>query len=57
MSIASAIVQAKAGATDTDVRRTWIFFGDPAMLLQLPGSGSTRHNPPGRVGPPIVLHP
>jgi len=57
MPIAAAIVQAKSGVTDIDVRRTWIFFGDPAMLLQLPGSSSAGHNPPGRVGPPIVLHP
>ncbi len=57
MPIATAIVQAKSGVTDTDVRRTWIFFGDPAMLLQLPGSSSAGNNPPGRVSPPIVLHP
>ncbi len=54
-SIASAIVQAKTGVTDNDVRRTWIFFGDPAMLLQLTGSTSTGHHP--RVNPPVVLHP
>ena len=54
-SIASAIVQAKTGVTDNDVRRTWIFFGDPAMLLQLTGSSSTGHHP--RVNPPVVLHP
>jgi uncharacterized repeat protein (TIGR01451 family) len=57
MPIAAAIVQAKTGVTDSDVRRTWIFFGDPAMLLQLSGSSSTGHNPPVRVSPPIVLHP
>jgi uncharacterized repeat protein (TIGR01451 family) len=56
-SIASAIVQAKTGVTDNDVRRTWIFFGDPAMLLQLTGSSSTGHHPPVRVNPPVVLHP
>jgi hypothetical protein len=56
-SIASAIVQAKTGVTDNDVRRTWIFFGDPAMLLQLTGSSSTSHHPPVRVNPPVVLHP
>ena len=57
MPIASAIVQAKTGVTDNDVRRTWIFFGDPAMLLQLTGSSSTGHHPPVRVNPPVVLHP
>jgi uncharacterized repeat protein (TIGR01451 family) len=55
--IAAAIVQAKTGVTDNDVRRTWIFFGDPAMILQLPGSSSTGHRSPVRVSPPIVLHP
>ncbi len=34
--LAVAIVQAKSGITDNDVRRTWIFFGDPAMVLPLP---------------------
>ncbi|HKW57029.1 MAG TPA: C25 family cysteine peptidase [Candidatus Acidoferrum sp.] len=28
-----AILQAKAGVTDNDVRRTWILFGDPAIAL------------------------
>jgi hypothetical protein len=27
-------LRAKAGTTDTDVRRTWILFGDPAMRFQ-----------------------
>jgi uncharacterized repeat protein (TIGR01451 family) len=56
MPIAAAIVQAKAGVTDNDVRRTWTFFGDPAMLLQLPLSNSAGQHPPMRVKPPIVLH-
>jgi uncharacterized repeat protein (TIGR01451 family) len=55
--IAAAIVQAKSGVTDTDVRRTWIFFGDPAMPLQLSPSSSTGSHPPVRVNPPIVLKP
>jgi uncharacterized repeat protein (TIGR01451 family) len=57
MPIAAAIVQAKSGVTDTDVRRTWIFFGDPAMSLQLSPSSSTGGHPPVRVTPPIVLKP
>jgi uncharacterized repeat protein (TIGR01451 family) len=57
MPVAAAIVQAKSGVTDTDVRRTWIFFGDPAMSLQLSPSGSTGSYPPVRVNPPIVLKP
>ncbi len=57
MSIAAAIVQAKAGVSDNDVRRTWIFFGDPAMPLQLPNSNLTGRRPPVRVNPPIVKQP
>lgn len=30
------ILQAKAGMTDNDVRRTWILFGDPAMKIRVP---------------------
>jgi uncharacterized repeat protein (TIGR01451 family) len=55
--IAAAIVRAKSGVTDNDVRRTWIFFGDPAMPLQLSPSSSTGSHPPVRVSPPIVLKP
>ena len=54
MPIAAAIVQAKTGITDNDVRRTWIFFGDPAMTLQLTPSISTGGHPPARGNPPIV---
>jgi uncharacterized repeat protein (TIGR01451 family) len=54
MPIAAAIVQAKTGITDNDVRRTWIFFGDPAMTLQLTPSTSTGGHPPARGNPPIV---
>jgi uncharacterized repeat protein (TIGR01451 family) len=34
-SLGRLVLQAKAGATDNDVRRTWILFGDPAMKIQL----------------------
>jgi uncharacterized repeat protein (TIGR01451 family) len=57
MPIAAAIVQAKAGVSDNDVRRTWIFFGDPAMLLELPTSSPTGRHPPLRGHPPIERHP
>jgi uncharacterized repeat protein (TIGR01451 family) len=33
-SLGAAILAAKSGITDADVRRTWILFGDPAMQLQ-----------------------
>jgi uncharacterized repeat protein (TIGR01451 family) len=33
-SLGRLVLQAKAGAADSDVRRTWILFGDPSMKLQ-----------------------
>jgi hypothetical protein len=36
MPIGKAILGAKAGIIDPDVRRTWILFGDPAMRLPFP---------------------
>ena len=53
MPIAKAIVQAKTGVTDNDVRRTWIFFGDPAMPLQLSPTPTIGGHPPARGNPPI----
>jgi hypothetical protein len=52
-----AILQSKSGITDNDVRRTWIFFGDPAMTLQFTPSYSGGPHPPTRIGPPVFLHP
>ena len=43
-SIGTAIITAKAGILDPDVRRTWIFFGDPVMRIAFPNSTA----PPGR---------
>jgi uncharacterized repeat protein (TIGR01451 family) len=57
MPIAAAIVQAKTAVSDNDVRRTWIFFGDPAMLLALPTSSWTGHPPPALGNPSIVQRP
>jgi uncharacterized repeat protein (TIGR01451 family) len=37
-----AILQSKLGITDPDVRRTWILFGDPAMILPLPSVTSSQ---------------
>jgi uncharacterized repeat protein (TIGR01451 family) len=34
--LGQAALNSKLGITDPDVRRTWIFFGDPSMQLQLP---------------------
>jgi len=36
ISLGRAVLQAKSGVTDQDVRRTWILFGDPTMHLQIP---------------------
>jgi hypothetical protein len=35
-TLGEAILQAKASVTDTDVRSTWILFGDPAMTVARP---------------------
>jgi uncharacterized repeat protein (TIGR01451 family) len=43
--LGSLILQAKAGTTDNDVRRTWILFGDPAMRIHFPTSSpAATHN-------------
>jgi hypothetical protein len=39
--IGQAILNAKAGIADPDVRRTWNLFGDPAMRLQFPPAPKT----------------
>jgi uncharacterized repeat protein (TIGR01451 family) len=36
MPIGEAILKAKSGITDNDVRRTWTLFGDPAMRIPFP---------------------
>jgi uncharacterized repeat protein (TIGR01451 family) len=49
--LGTAILAAKSGITDTDVRRTWILFGDPSMQLQFPGSSigpAAPSTPPAR---------
>jgi uncharacterized repeat protein (TIGR01451 family) len=48
--LGQAILNSKLGITDPDVRRTWIFFGDPSMQLQLPPSGT----PPAATRPAPV---
>jgi uncharacterized repeat protein (TIGR01451 family) len=44
MPLGRAVLEAKSGVVDRDVRRTWIFFGDPAMPLQLPPASSSDHH-------------
>jgi len=55
--LGTAILQSKSGVTDNDVRRTWIFFGDPAMPLQLSPSASKPHRPRARGNLPIERQP
>ncbi len=38
--IGQAILKAKSGVSDPDVRRTWILFGDPSMRIAFPGTGA-----------------
>ncbi len=50
LPIGKAVLAAKTGIVDADVRRTWNLFGDPLMQLQLSAtnqsrSSSTRKNP------------
>ena len=49
LTIGRAIITAKAGVLDPDVRRTWNFFGDPAMRIAFPGTTAptpVRHHGP-----------
>ena len=34
ITLGEAVVRAKAAATDQDVRRSWVLFGDPSMRLK-----------------------
>jgi hypothetical protein len=40
MTLGDAIVKAKSHIGDPDVRRTYVLFGDPAMLVKQPASPS-----------------
>src|SRR5208282_4061714 len=54
LPIGYLVFQAKTGTTDSDVRRTWIFFGDPAMKLQFaPAASSAQTSAP--VHHPITI--
>jgi uncharacterized repeat protein (TIGR01451 family) len=46
IGLGEAILQAKLGISDNDVRRTWILFGDPAMRLPLPAGKSPKSTKP-----------
>jgi uncharacterized repeat protein (TIGR01451 family) len=49
--IGRAIITAKAGILDPDVRRTWNFFGDPAMRIAFPNTVNAPHRPRGASEP------
>jgi uncharacterized repeat protein (TIGR01451 family) len=49
LPIGKAILNAKLGIVDADVRRTWILFGDPAMKLQF-STTSGSSTPPRKQG-------
>jgi len=34
LTLGEAVVRAKAAATDLDVRKSWVLFGDPSMKLK-----------------------
>ncbi|MGA7854523.1 MAG: C25 family cysteine peptidase, partial [Candidatus Acidiferrales bacterium] len=40
--LGQAILTAKSNITDPDVRRTWILFGDPAMVVAFPNATPAR---------------
>ena len=54
LPIGRLILQAKAGTTDTDVRRTWILFGDPAMKFQF-APVNARAQMPAPVQHPVTI--
>jgi hypothetical protein len=42
--LGQAILAAKSKITDPDVRRTWILFGDPAMVVAFPNTSPAHRN-------------
>ncbi len=42
-ALGQAILMAKSKITDPDVRRTWILFGDPAMVVAFPNAFDAHH--------------
>ncbi|MGH9574107.1 MAG: C25 family cysteine peptidase [Candidatus Acidiferrales bacterium] len=42
-TLGQAILKAKSGIADDDVRRTWTLFGDPAMRLPIPAAPKSSH--------------
>jgi len=59
--LGAAILAAKSGVTDPDVRRTWILFGDPTMHLQFSSaqqpSSALRSKPTSSPTPATLQRP
>jgi hypothetical protein len=59
--LGAAILAAKSGVTDPDVRRTWILFGDPTMHLQFSTaqrpSSELRSKPASSLNPSTLQRP
>jgi uncharacterized repeat protein (TIGR01451 family) len=53
VTLGDAIVKAKAKVSDADVRRTFVLFGDPAMLVKQPSSQTSQAGPASGVKAPI----
>jgi uncharacterized repeat protein (TIGR01451 family) len=51
------ILDAKSGTTDTDVRRTWVLFGDPSMKLQFTAAPAAASAPLQNPSVPPVAVP
>lgn len=59
IALGTAILNAKSGVSDPDVRRTWILFGDPALPLQTGAAGNSANpsGPSGRFPIPVKRRP
>jgi hypothetical protein len=55
LALGDAVLAAKSSISDQDVRKTFIFFGDPAMRLQIPQSNSTASPKPVSGAPAPIL--
>jgi hypothetical protein len=42
-TLGEALVSAKSGINDADVRRTFVLFGDPAMKIKQPSATTAAH--------------
>lgn len=52
LPLGQAILKAKSNIMDPDVRRTWILFGDPAMVVAFPNTAASQRQPVATAGAP-----